>query len=78
MGVTKRRAAQNVKYNLKEYDDIIKSALQEDELAQALAPQPIVPNSSDTPKLEAGEKMIYSDDDPEEDEEEEVEEVAVH
>ena len=73
MGPTKRRAATNVKYNLQEYDDMIKSALQEEELAQALAPQPIVPNTG-TPKLEEGVKMTYSDDDPEEDEEEEEDE----
>ena len=75
MGVTRRRAAQNVKYNLKEYDDMIKSALQEEELAQALAPQPIVPNTG--PKIEEGVKMTYSDDDPEEDEEEDEEAEAV-
>ena len=61
MGPTKRRAATNVKYNLQEYDDMIKSALQEEELAQALAPQPIVPNTG-TPKLEEGVKMTYSGD----------------
>ena len=54
---------------------MIKSALQEEELAQALAPQPIVPNTG--PKIEEGVKMTYSDDDPEEDEEEDEEAEAV-